>query len=132
DVRRTAHGAAAFADIHGVEPDPVAVESKGRAALIERLSVGRATLDGHGAESERVVVFAGQVKFTRELTHDLVVVNLERVAKTLDVAPDGTESGVHFFPAIASRKFEREFSVGVDLRAVTSEHRIGDGDIPVL
>ncbi len=66
DEGRTRDRAGRFGDARGVEPDAVAVEPERRRAFLERLAIGDAVVDRHGAESNRPLVVAGEMKLAAQ------------------------------------------------------------------
>ena len=94
---------------------PDAVEPQRGRALLERLAVGGAPLDGHRAEAERALVLARQVELAGEPARHRIVVDLERVPQAVEVAPRDPEARVDLLAAVAARVAEREASVGADL-----------------
>ena len=61
-----------------------------------------------------------------------IVVDLERVAKTVQVPPGHAEPGVDLLAVVTPRVTEREETFRADLGITGAHHAVGDGEVAVL
>src|SRR5262249_8162947 len=109
-----------------------AVEAQRRGRLLKRFAVRGAVVDRHRAEPDGALVGAREVEFARQQTRHRILVDAERMAQAVDVAPYHAQPRVHLFAAVVARIAEREQSVRPDLRIAEAHDAFADVDVAVL